>query len=487
MDGDNKINCEQCKIKRTCHKHLIFKSLPNILVIALKRFEFDYNTMLKYKLNKYFEFPHKLDMKDYLIENHKETNTEYELTGITIHFGISDFGHYYDLIKGPDNKWYKFNDISVSEFKEEDIPKEAFGEKEILDEDSYKEKENGKNNAYILIYKKKSFGIEPIDKKIKQDLALQPYSKYSNINDEIKNEINFKLYKSWTLNIIFNPAYQNFIVQLLELDLAKIIDPNIEKNHSQLVNLIKSEGIEIDYNKDSNNSDSNNKIFEFCLRYFFNVILRISRRQDKAIRINYFNVFKDIIKTYTESDIKKAKYLLEEFSNIEAIEEFLIYCPIPDSLNDSLEIIYNAFCVVYKKTSNNSNDTFIYEFLDTLIIYIDAKIREINLETINILLMKIIEIDLNRFINYLNKKNFQRWVDSFYETRNNNKKIINENMYPTIHSPHSILTDKTYKNNKDKKLLNEESDIYDQHFVNKIRDNSVNRNLIEFFAHYFRD
>ena len=38
MDGDNKINCEQCKIKRTCHKHLIFKSLPNILVIALKRF-----------------------------------------------------------------------------------------------------------------------------------------------------------------------------------------------------------------------------------------------------------------------------------------------------------------------------------------------------------------------------------------------------------------------------------------------------------------
>ena len=55
MDGENKINCEQCKIKRTCYKHLIFKSLPNILVIALKRFEFDYNTMLKYKLNSYFE------------------------------------------------------------------------------------------------------------------------------------------------------------------------------------------------------------------------------------------------------------------------------------------------------------------------------------------------------------------------------------------------------------------------------------------------
>ena len=69
-------------------------------------------------------------------------NTEYELTGITTHFGVIDFGHYYNIIKGPDKKRYKFNDIYVSEFKEEDIPKEAFGDKEILEEDSYKEKEN---------------------------------------------------------------------------------------------------------------------------------------------------------------------------------------------------------------------------------------------------------------------------------------------------------------------------------------------------------
>ena len=81
----------------------------------------------------------------YLIENHTETNTEYELTGITIHYGVADFGHYYDLIKGNDGKWYKFNDISVSEFKEEDIPREAYGEKEIFEEDSSKEKESGKN------------------------------------------------------------------------------------------------------------------------------------------------------------------------------------------------------------------------------------------------------------------------------------------------------------------------------------------------------
>ena len=491
MDGDNKINCEQCKIKRTCHKHLIFKSLPNILVIALKRFEFDYNTMQKYKLNKYFEFPYKLDMKDYLIENHTETNTEYELTGITIHFGISDFGHYYDLIKGLDDKWYKFNDISISEFKEEDIPREAFGEKDILEEDSNKEKENGKNSAYILIYKKKNFGIDNIDIKIKSELALPPYDKYSNINDELRNEINFKLYKSWTMKNILTPIYQHFIVNLLEYDLSKNIDSNIEKNHSQLLNLIKTDGFTIENNNKnkSNNSElNNNKIFEFCLIYYFNVILRVSRRQDNTTNYNYFNIFKDIIKIYTENDINKAKFLLEEFCNIEVINEFLIYCPRAESVKDCLEVLVNAFNVVYKKTILNSNDSFIYEFMNTLIIYIDNNIRQVCLEGINYLLMNIISKGGNRFINYLTKKNFQKWVESFYGNRNiYYKNVINENVYPIIHSQHSILADKLYKNIKDKKELDEESDRYDQQFINKLKDCNLNKPLIEFLGQYFND
>ena len=96
-------------------------------------------------------------MKEYLVQNNSGIKTEYELTGITIHYGVADFG--------PDGKWYKFNDISVSEFKEEDIPKEAYGEKEIYEEDSSKEKESGKNSAYILFYRKIDFDQSHIDKK----------------------------------------------------------------------------------------------------------------------------------------------------------------------------------------------------------------------------------------------------------------------------------------------------------------------------------
>ena len=481
MDGDNKINCEQCNTKRTCHKHLIFKTLPNILVIALKRFEFDYNTMLKYKLNKYFEFPHKLDMKDYLIENHKETNTEYELTGITIHYGVADFGHYYDLIKGPDNKWYNFNDISVSEFKEENIPKEAFGEKEIIEEDSIKEKEKGKNNAYILIYKKKNFENDIIDKKNKHDLALPPYTKYSNINEEIKKEINLKLFQTWTINNIVSTPYQNFVFHLLKMDLVKNIDNNIEKNHFQFIKSLKNEGYTIENNKNY----KNNKIFEFALRYYFNVILRTTRNvQDKTI----FERWKELINIYIEKDINRVKFILEEFSRSEAIDEYLIYCPQKCSIKDCLEIIVNSFNIIYKESNNT--DSFMYEFMNSIIIYIDKNIRKISLEAVNILFHQIIITGGNSFINYLKKKSFHKWVRSFYGSGNNYIDIINEGIYPILHSQHSILTDKLYydKNSKKNGLIEEgEADMHDQHFYHKLSNPEANKSIIEQLNHYFNN
>ena len=488
MDGENKINCEQCKIKRTCHKHLIFKSLPNILVIALKRFEFDYNTMLKYKLNKYFEFPFKLDMKDYLIENHKETNTEYELTGITIHFGVADFGHYYNLIKGPDNKWYKFNDISVSEFKEEEIPKEAFGEKDIFEEDSYKEKENGKNNAYILIYKKKNFETVAIDKNTESDLALPPFSKYSNINDDIKNEINLKLYKSWTIKNITSSAYQNFVLSLLKLDISKIIDQNDEKSYPRLFKLLKSEGYTMGSKetptKEGEANVSNNEIFEFCLRYYFSVFLRISRRsQDKNIN----QIFQDIIKCYLESDLNKAKYLLEEFSNTEAIKEYLTICPCTDSVKDCLELIIYAFNIVYKR--NVSSDSFIYEFINTLANYIENNIRQISLDSITYLFEQLVlGKGQNKLIGYLKRKNFDKWVNSFYRNHGGQeyaKKIVNKNTFPPLKSQHSILTDKIFKDVQNDIGANKENDLFDQQFLSKLHDNGSARNFIEQLGQFF--
>ena len=480
MDGDNKINCEICKIKRNCHKHLIFKSLPNIFVIILKRFEFDYNTMLKYKLNKYFEFPFKLDMKDYLVENHKEINTEYELTGITIHYGVADFGHYYDLIKVPDGKWYKFNDISVSEFKEEDIPKEAFGEKEIFEEDSSKEKESGKNNAYILFYTKTDFDQSHIDKNMKNELALAPYSKYSNINDDLKKEINFKLYKSWTMKNIASPLYQNFVLSLIKFDISRMKAIKTDKQFIQLYRLLKEEKYFTENIPSDTIVNNNSKIFEFALRYYFCVYLRISKR----IREENDKLFLIIILFYLLTNINRAKYLLEEFSNTEVIEEYLVFCPNGESVKNCLDIIIKSFQYVYEETESNKADSFTIDFLDTYFIYIDANIRKISLEAVNHLFIKMLDIG-SRLRTHLRRKNFESWIRSFMgDERRTYKNIVNTDIYPVLKSDHCILSE---KNNNNRKMQEEDSDLYEQQFLKNLSEVGNNGNLIRILSNIFLD
>lgn len=65
MDGDNAYYCETCNKKVRTLKRLCIKELPNILIIVLKRFEFNYDTMKKIKVNDYCSFPLDLDMKKF--------------------------------------------------------------------------------------------------------------------------------------------------------------------------------------------------------------------------------------------------------------------------------------------------------------------------------------------------------------------------------------------------------------------------------------
>jgi ubiquitin C-terminal hydrolase len=46
-------------------KRTVIKKLPRYLIIALKRFEFDFDRMIRVKLNDYLEFPMELNMEPY--------------------------------------------------------------------------------------------------------------------------------------------------------------------------------------------------------------------------------------------------------------------------------------------------------------------------------------------------------------------------------------------------------------------------------------
>ena len=66
LSGDNQYSCSQCDQKQDALKGMKFKNLPYILVLQLKRFDLDYETFQRIKLNDEVTFPLILNMNPYV-------------------------------------------------------------------------------------------------------------------------------------------------------------------------------------------------------------------------------------------------------------------------------------------------------------------------------------------------------------------------------------------------------------------------------------
>lgn len=53
LEGDNAYMCEKCNKKVPAVMRICLKKLPNHLILVLKRFQFNYDTMTKNKINEY--------------------------------------------------------------------------------------------------------------------------------------------------------------------------------------------------------------------------------------------------------------------------------------------------------------------------------------------------------------------------------------------------------------------------------------------------
>eukprot|EP00117_Sycon_ciliatum_P032446 scpid61140/ scgid2680/ Ubiquitin carboxyl-terminal hydrolase 64E; Ubiquitin thioesterase 64E; Ubiquitin-specific-processing protease 64E len=66
LDESNQYMCDKCDKKVDAHKGLKFLSFPYLLTLQLKRFDFDYTTMHRIKLNDRVTFPHRLDLSNFI-------------------------------------------------------------------------------------------------------------------------------------------------------------------------------------------------------------------------------------------------------------------------------------------------------------------------------------------------------------------------------------------------------------------------------------
>lgn len=119
LDDDNKYFCEEYNRKIKVQKQHLIKDLPQNLVFVLNRFEYDSNMHQRKKLNDYLEFPFELNMQRWMVKSdqlgHRDRkDLDYILTGVLVHSGVAESGHYYSYIKDGD-KWFEYNDTIVTQ------------------------------------------------------------------------------------------------------------------------------------------------------------------------------------------------------------------------------------------------------------------------------------------------------------------------------------------------------------------------------------
>ncbi|XP_073224360.1 ubiquitin carboxyl-terminal hydrolase 16 isoform X2 [Cicer arietinum] len=112
LDGENKYHCVRCKSYEKAKKKLTVSEAPNILTVALKRFQSG-----KFgKLNKPIQFPEILDLAPFMSGTSDKTPI-YRLYGVVVHLDImnaSFSGHYVCYLKNIQNKWFKVDDSVVT-------------------------------------------------------------------------------------------------------------------------------------------------------------------------------------------------------------------------------------------------------------------------------------------------------------------------------------------------------------------------------------
>ena len=209
LEGNNAYYCERCDTKVDTVKRLCFQKLPNVLAIQLKRFGYDWERECAVKYNDYFEFPDELSMERYTVDylsrtEHTATlemiesgdrtdiptpseNSSYRLVGVVVHSGQASGGHYYSYIRqrvddgsGDLGKWYRFDDVDVSESnidQEGQMARLCYGGDSTESESSPSDKKSSPRgnqkrwwNAYILFYER----IDVAEKTSVSDLGYEP-------------------------------------------------------------------------------------------------------------------------------------------------------------------------------------------------------------------------------------------------------------------------------------------------------------------------
>ncbi|OHT06064.1 hypothetical protein TRFO_05721 [Tritrichomonas foetus] len=135
--------------------HKITKA-PKILIIQLKRFEYNLLTKERDKLNNFYKFNHSIDFSP-VTGSHE--SVFYDLCGVVQHTGSALSGHYFSDVHRDNGKWLCLNDVTVRKINGDSLPLDAAGGTEeitVYDDKTKSSKQvtiDKSTNAYLLFYR----------------------------------------------------------------------------------------------------------------------------------------------------------------------------------------------------------------------------------------------------------------------------------------------------------------------------------------------
>jgi len=129
LTGDERWRCPKCKKRVDAIKKIDLWKLPPVLVVHLKRFEFDTTTCRFKKITVKLKTPLSLDLSSFVSAQQKGSMV-YDVIAVANHIGHAGRGHYTAICRHHlHNRFYHFNDTDVHEVRADDaavITKEAY-------------------------------------------------------------------------------------------------------------------------------------------------------------------------------------------------------------------------------------------------------------------------------------------------------------------------------------------------------------------------
>lgn len=162
--------------------------LPPYLIVQLKRFDYSIETGMKIKLDQEYNFEESFDFKPYF--HGPEQETRYNLSGVVVHQGDAEVGHYFSYIKAGPDQWMCLNDQSVQIVSTAVMRNDAKGSPEG-------------STAYLLFYER----LDARDVKLEipkiEDVALVDSIKADNMRLVIDT-------------VYFSKPFARFIIDVLK-------------------------------------------------------------------------------------------------------------------------------------------------------------------------------------------------------------------------------------------------------------------------------